>query len=229
MAAQCLDSIKICALRVTLLTGVGNVASGANNTVSTNRETKLGWTADTDKGKDLFYRNGCDQGLAAYKSPELLKRFTTALDTFGLEPAVQSLLLGSAVIDDGGGFPVGFEDNFQVCPTDPTPPNVAIEAWSYAIDCDAQSAATPYWYHLFPLTQWQESGEWSIEVDFLKPVFAGFTRRNPNWGHGPFGGVVAGAAGGPIYDNTSGASAHFLTSTVPPAAVCGFQTVSPAS
>ena len=229
MSAQCLDSIKICALRATLLNNLGDIAAGPNNYATTNRELKLGWTADTDKGKDLFYRNGCDQGLAAYKSPELLKRFTTALDTFGLDPALLSILLGSAVINDGGGFPAGYEDNIQVCPADPTPPNVAIEAWSYAIDCDAQSATTPYYYHLFPLTQWQESGEWSLEVDFLKPVFAGFTRRNNQWAHGPYGGVVVGASGGPLYDNTTGASAHFLTSTPPPAAICGFGTVVPGS
>lgn len=229
MTAVCLDSIKICALRATLLNNIGDVAAGPNNYVSTNRETKFGWTADTDKGKDLFYRNGCDQPLAAYKSPELLKRFTTALDTFGLEPAVQSILLGATVLDDAGGFPVGFEDNLQVCPADPTPPLVAIEAWSYAIDCDAQDAVTPYWYHLFPMTQWQENGEWSLETDFMKPVFGGFTRRNNQWGHGPFGGIVQGAAGGPIYVQSSGAPAHFLTSTAPPAAICGFGTIAPSS
>ncbi len=69
----------------------------------------------------------------------------------------------------------------------------------------------------------------SAKVDFLKPVFAGFTRRNNQWGHGPYGGIVAGASGGPTYDNTTGASAHFLTSTEPPAAVCGFGTVTPGS
>lgn len=229
MAAKCLDSLKICALRVTALTSLGNVAAGPNNYVTTNRETKLGFTADTDAGKDLFYRNGCDQPIAAYKSPTLLKRFTMALDLFGLEPAVQSTLVGAAVISDAGSFPIGFEYPIQVCPSDPTPPLVAVEAWSYAIDCDAQDATTPYWYYLFPMTQWQSANENALQADFLQPALGGFTRRNPLWGHGPYGGVVKGAAGGSTFLSSTGAPAVFLTSTAPPSIVCGFQTVTPGS
>ena len=46
-------SIKICALRITTLNALGDVGPGPNNYAATQRETKLGCTADTDKGKDL--------------------------------------------------------------------------------------------------------------------------------------------------------------------------------
>ena len=227
--ALCLQVIKICAMRATLLSPLGDVASGSNNFVSTTTETKIGFTADTDKGKDLDYRNGCDGPLAAYKSPELLKRFTLALETIGFDPALQSLLTGASVLDDGSGTVVGYEFNLQDCPTDPTPPLLAVETWSYAYICDAQSATTPYIYSLFPMCQFQASGDWALEVDFQKPAFAGFTRRNNQWGHGPYGGIVQGAEGGPVYDTVSGAPAVFATSTEPPAAFCGLQTINPSS
>lgn len=227
--ALCFNPIKICALRVTLLSNLGDVAGGSNNFAVSQVETKLGYTADTDKGKDLYYRDGCDGPLAAYKSPELLKRFTLALETIGLDPALLALLTGASVLDDGAGNIVGAEFALQDCPTDPTPPLVAVEAWSYAYVCDAQSATTPYVYTLFPMAQFQASGDWSMEVDFQKPAYAGFTRRNTQWGHGPYGGITQGAAGGPIYDTVSGAPLSFATSTAPPAAYCGLQTVTPSS
>lgn len=229
MAATCLNSIKLCALRVTALTALGAVAAGPNNYVSTDREVKLDFTPDIDQGKDLFYRNGCDAALASYKSNPILKRLTLAIDLFGIEPAVQSLMLAGALISDAGGFPIGIEDAVQVCPTDPASPLVAVEAWSYAWGCDAQDPTTPYWYHVWPMSQWSKGQTESLQTDLLQPQVVGFTKRNTLWGHGPYGGVVKGAAGGATYLNTSGNPAHFLTSTAPPAAVCGFQTVTPGS
>lgn len=224
--ASCFDSIKICALRVTALDNVGNVAAGPNNFVSTNRETQLQFTGDVDAGKDLFYRNGCDAPLAAYKSQALLKRFNLQLDLFGVEPAVQSLILGASIIDDDGGEPVGFEYNIQTCPTDPTPPLVAVEAWSYAWNCDAQDGVTPYFYWLWPMTQWSADQADSLQSDFVQPKLTGFSRRNALWGHGPYGGIDSGT--GASYLN-HGAPAVLLTDTAPPDAVCGFGTVTPGS
>lgn len=229
MAARCLDSLKLCALRVTALDSLGNVAAGPNNFVSTDREISLEFTGDVDQGKDLFYRNGCDAPLATYKSPALLKRFTLSVDLFGLEPAVQSLMLGAAIIVDADDAPAGFEYNIQTCPADPPPPLVAVEAWSWAEECDAQDPDTPYWYWLFPMAQWQTDQANTLEMDFLQPKLTGFTRRNALWGHGPYGGVVVGPAGGDPFLSTTGAPAVFQTSDAPPDAVCGFGTVTPGS
>lgn len=227
--AICVDSIKICALRVTLLDDLGNTAAGPNNFVATNRENQLEYTGVTDKGKDLFYRNGCDLPLANYKSADLLRYFNLTVDFFSLEPAVQSIMLGAAILDDGTGDPVGFEYALQDCPTDVPPPLVAVEAWSWSWDCDAQVPATPYWYYVFPMVQWATDQANTLQVDILQPKLTGFTRRNPLWGHGPYGGVVQGAAGGPDFESVSGGPAVFLTSTPPPDAICGFGTVTPGS
>lgn len=229
MATQCLNSIKICALRVTSLLSTGEVAPEPNNYAVTNRETRLGFTADIDAGKDLYYRNGCDAPLAAYKSQPLLKRFNLALDLFGIDPAVNALLLNASIVDDINGDAVGFEFNIQDCPSDPTPGYVAVEAWAEAFDCDEQDAATPYYYYLFPISTWNTAGEWTLQTDYLQPAFGGFTRRNTVWGHGPYGGVTVGAAGGDKFLTTTGAPAVFLTSDPPPEAVCGFQSISPSS
>ena len=229
MTAVCPDSIKICALRVTLLDQLGNVAAGPHNYVSTNRESQFQYTGVIDRGKDLFYRNGCDAPLANYKSPDLLRRFDLTVDLFGPIPTFQSLLLGAPVLEDGAGAPVGFEYALQDCPTDPTPPLLAVEAWAWSWDCDAQVPATPYWYYVFPAVQWATDQPNILQTDLFQPKLTGFTRRNPLWGHGPYGGVVQGAAGGPDFDSTTGGPAVFLTSTAPPAADCDFGTVVPGS
>ena len=229
MSIHCVDSIKICALRITLLDDLGNTATGPNNYVSTNRESQLQYTGVTDKGKDLFYRNGCDLPLANYKSPDLLRRFDLQVDLYSLEPAVQSIMLGAPVLDDADGNPVGFEYALQDCPTDIPPPLVAVEAWSWSWDCDAQVPEVPYWYYVWPMVQWATDQANVLQTDILAPKLTGFTRRNPLWGHGPYGGVVQGPAGGPTFESSTGGPAVFLTSTAPPDAVCGFSTVTPGS
>jgi hypothetical protein len=225
----CVDSIKLCALRVTLLDLLGNVASGPNNFVSSDRQSQLQYTGVVDKGKDLFYRNGCDRPLATYKSPDLLRRFDLQLDRYSLEPAVESIMLGAPILLDGTSQAVGFEYALQDCPSDPTPPLVAVEAWSWSWDCDAQVPQVPYWYFVWPMVQWATDQPAILQTDLLQPKLTGFTRRNPLWGHGPYGGVVQGPAGGPSFKSSTGGLAVFLTSTPPPAAVCGFGTVSPGS
>lgn len=228
MAIKCLSSLKLCALRATLLDGLGNVAEGPNNFVTTNREMTLEYTGDVDQGKDLFYRNGCDQPLATYKSPPLLKRFNLSLDLFGLDTAVQAIILGATVVLDDAGDPSGFEYNVQTCPADSPPPFVALEAWSYAIDCDFQDPDTPYIYYLFPLTQWNTDQANTLQADYLQPKLTGFTRSNPLWGHGPYGGIVVGPEGGSSY-LSNGSVGVIQTSTAPPEIDCGFQTVVPGS
>lgn len=229
MPDGCLDSIKISALRVTALDDQGNVADGANNYVALNRLMTLGWTPDVDAGKDLFYRNGCDAALASYKSQPLLKRIILALALFGLEPPATSLLTGSPVVTDLDGNVIGIQANIQNCPGAPQTPFVAVEAWSWAVSCgDVQDAVTPWWYYIWPGTQWQFDQENVLQTDYLQPHLAGFTRQNPIWGHGPYGGVVKGAAGGDPF-LSDGSFAAFLTSTDPPDDVCGFQTITPGS
>lgn len=226
--AECLDSIKICALRVTSLLSTGAVAPGPNNFVATNRESQFQFTGVVDKGKDLFYRNGCDAPLANYKSPDLLRRFDLSLDLFGLEPAVQSILLGAPIIDDDAGDPVGWEYAIETCPTDPTPPLVAVEAWSWAWNCDSQDPNTPYVYYVWPAAQFSADQAYTLENDFLQPKLSGFTRKNLSWGHGPYGGVIKGPTGSTFLSSTGG-PAVFLTSTAPPDILCGFGTVTPGS
>ncbi len=229
MTAVCADSIKICALRITLLDEVGNVAPEPNNYVATARESQLQYTPVIDQGKDIFVRNGCDQPLANYKSPALLRRFDLVVDLYGFEPAVQSLLLGAPILDDGAGNPVGFEYALQDCPTDPTPPLVAVEAWSWSWDCDAQNPQVPFWYFVWPAAQFSPDQAVTLQTDLAQPKVAAFTRRNPLWGHGPYGGVVQGPAGGPTFDSSTGGLAVFLTSTEPPDPICGFGSITPGS
>lgn len=226
---KCLDSLKLCALRFTLLDTLGNVADLPNNSVVTNREISLGFTADVDQGKDIFNRNACDDALNEYKSPPLTKRLNLAMVNMGLDIAIQSLLLGGDVILGADTIPYGFEIPVQTCPADGVPPYVAVEGWADAIECDFQDPATPYIYYLFPLTQWVADQQVVLQDDFAQSGLSGFTRKNPSWGHGPYGGVIVGPGGGDPYLSATGAPAVIQTSTAPPAADCEFATVTPGS
>lgn len=225
---KCLDSLKLCALRITLLDSLGNVATGPNNFVTTNREISLGFTADVDQGKDIFNRNACDAALNEYKSPPLTKRLNLALVNMGLDIGIQSLMLGAPVIVGADTNAYGFEIPVQTCPADGVPPYVAVEGWSDAISCDFQDPDTPYWYYLFPLTQWVADQQVLLQDDFVQSGLTGFTRKNPLWGHGPYGGVTVGPDGGTSYLN-SGAPGVIQTSTPPPDIDCSFGTVTPGS
>lgn len=225
---KCLDSLLLCGLRVTALDGLGNVATGPNNFASTNRELSLGFTADIDQGKDIFNRNGCDAALNEYKSPPLTKRLNLAFVTMGLDIALQSLMLGATLILGEDTNPYGYELPIQTCPADGTPPYVALEAWTKAENCDFQDPDTPYWYYLFPITQWVADQQVVLQDDFAQSGLSGFTRKNPLWGHGPYGGVVVGPEGGSDYLNLGG-PAVIQTSTPPPDADCQLGTVTPGS
>lgn len=215
----CLGSIKFCALRATRLDNLGNVAAGPNNYWVTEDLIQMTVAGDTDAGKDIFVRGGCDQALISYKSPELTKRYNLTLDQAKIDSGLESMILGGAAITSGSDV-VGFEWPLYDCESDGTPPLVAIEAWSYAWDCDAQDGTWPYWYWLWPMTQWTKKRAETLQADANQQLLDAFTRRNPLWGHGPYGGS---------HDWSNGAGGRVLVTEAPPAGVCGYGTVVPSS
>lgn len=219
MAAICPSSILACGMRVTLLDSLGNVASGPNNSYVSDKLIQIQTTPDTFAPAEAQQVSGCNCLVASAKFPELLKRFNLEVQKGALEPALESMMVGTTVVLDGAD-PIGewWQDN-SICGHG-TPPYVALEVWSQAFEGNGQSPTWPFVHWIWPMTRWIQ-GQSTLNVDFKQDVLTGFSLPNDRWGHGPYSdspGEVIGPQGG-----------YWFTTDEPPDAVCGYQTVTPSS
>lgn len=219
MTAICPASILACGMRVTVLDSLGNVANQANNYYVSNKLIELQFTADNFEPAEREQVSGCNCLIASAKFPPLLKRFNLEIQKGALEPALESLMLGGSVVLNGSD-PIGqwFPNNSEC--GDTPPPYVALEVWSQAFEGNAQSPTWPYVHWIWPMTRWS-IGQSTLNTDLKTTVLTGFSNPNSRWGHGPYDddpGEVIGPQGG-----------YWFTTTVPPTAECGYQTVTPSS
>jgi hypothetical protein len=217
MSARCLTPIKFCAFRVTRLDALGNVAAGPNNSYVSGHAIQMQVTPDIDAGTERVLRNGCDCIAAQYKPDPILKRWNLVLDRDALEPGLEEMLLGNTIILDGSD-PIGIIGAADaVCAG---LPKVAFEAWLELYDDDHQASDWPYAHYVWPSTTWSPSGSETFGTDFTQPQLTAFSRSNPLWGHGPY------TPAQPVEIGTYG---YFYTADAPPAASCGYETVTPGS
>ena len=218
--ALCPASILACGMRVTLLDDLGNVADVPNNYWVTANLIEIQTSPEIEAGTDLTMKSGCDAIIAAYRGPDLFKRFNFELSLGALEPGLLSLMLGGSVILDGTD-PIGMGwPNQTTCAGEP-PPFVALEVWSYSWDCLGQAPGTPYIHWTWPMTRWQIGQSVLGASDFFRPALTGFSLANGQWGEGPYGD-------GPGEDIPE-LGAFWFTAEAPPAAACAYQSVTPAS
>ncbi len=222
--AICASSILACGLRVTLLDSTGFVAPEPNNFVTSDNLIQLQLTPEIEAGSDRTLKSGCDCIIATAKFPDLFKRFTFQIDLGELDPALISMMTGAPIVLDDSDIPVpiGWDWPIQVSCADTPPPRVALEVWTDVWESDHQSPTVPYWHWVWPETQWQ-FGQAQLNTDFFQPVLNGFSIGNNQWGHGPYGdgkpdGSVIGQLG-----------SVWQTADAPPAGVCSYQSITPAS
>lgn len=217
MTAVCGTPLGLCAVRVTRLDSLGNVAAGPNNSYVTANQISIQSTPVISAGDDRELKGGCGCIVAAAKLPDVLKRRTLQFVDGALEPAMIEMLLGATLISSGPD-PIGVSFPDQVGCSQPQQPNVAIEGWSKNWVGTYQDPNRPWIHWVWPMSSWQE-GTTNLIDDFGNPQLDGFTKSNPLWGHGPYGdGVLVGQMG-----------AVFQTAIAPPAGACGYATVTPSS
>lgn len=219
MAAACGASLHICALRVTKLDAVGNVASESNNSYVTNQVMQVQLNPNILAGIDSDLVGGCDCVLASYRGVDKLKRFEFQVDMGAMEPILVAMLIGAAQIADatdivGVAWPAPVE-----CGS--TPPNVAVEFWTDHWVEDAPDPVYPYIHHVYPSSYWQ-IGQQTFQNDFARPPLNGFSRKNPQWGAGPYGD-------GPPDSEDISRGGWWKTADVPPEADCLAASVTPSS
>lgn len=220
--AICGQSILACGFRATLLDDEGDVHSGSNNYYTTHDLISITITPNIEDGSDRVLKSGCDCIIATAKFPNLLKRFDFEIQLGSLEPALISLMTGAPIRLDASTVPVpiGYDFPVQVSCADTPPPKIAIEIWSDNWESDHDSPTLPFFHWVFPGTRWN-IGPSTLNNDFAPNVLNGFSFGNTRWGHGPYTDAptqVIGQLG-----------SVFQTATAIPAAVCGYQTITPAS
>lgn len=220
MAASCLQVFGLCRLRITRLLPTGFPAASPNNVWVTDKQISLGFDPEIIAGEEHENKNGCGAILASFSDPDHRKRHNLSLQIGGDVPGLREMLLGDAVVLDGGD-PVGTtyadqnDSAFE-------PSLVAIEAWAKLLGSDAQSAVRPWAYFLWSASSWVEASA-SIGNDWWNPQYSGKSRSNPMWGDGPHQDVteVVGA------DQSIGAIIQ--TADAPPAASCAYGSVAASS
>lgn len=216
--AICPVELGICAVRLTRLDSLGNVAAGPNNSYVTDKVSTLQLTPNVLTGADRDSVNGCGCVVATFKDKDRLKRFDFAFTDLAFEPGLQEMLLGAALFS-AGGSPIGVDVAGQLFCDDPQAPGVALEAWAKAIVDDHQDTTYPWVHYVFPWTEWQYAQN-QLQNDFNPNAMSGFSRRNPLWSHGPYSDQP-----GPV----TGIFGKFLSAAAPPTAACGYATVTPSS
>lgn len=222
--AVCGSLIHICALRVTRLDSQGNVLDESNNSYVTNNVVSVQVNPVIEAGLDSTLVGGCDCIVASYKGTDKLKRFEFTLELPTFEPALIEMMTGATLIEDTSDIPVpiGVSWPSQLSCSDTQAPNVAIEWWSDLWTDDQQDPDWPYVHSIYPSSYWQ-IGQQTGQNDFANPQFTGFTRTNSLFGD-PYDDLPS-----PVSAGFLDQGGEFLTTTAPPTAECGYQTVYPNS
>lgn len=212
---KCLSPVQICRLRITKLDSLGQVVAGPNNAYVTDKVTEIQPNPTIRTGDEINLPDGCGCDIVNYKNDDVLIRWELALTLGALEPALQSLLLGGDLIYDDSDTPVpiGWHWPLQAQCSTSGQPNVAVEAWSKAIDYDHPDPDLPWFHFIWPWAKFQ-IGQFTLGNSPATMPVNGFTRQNPNWLLGPYGDAPeAVAQAGSVWLDTS-----------VPDATCGFIT-----
>lgn len=184
MAVNCGVSFGLCAVRVTKLDVTGAVINEENNSYVTDKAVTISMTPNIETGNTFSLRNGCGCSLARFKSEDVFNWFEFSFARGALEPALEQMLLGGEVIEDGADV-VGINGPGALA-CDELPPIVALEFWTQHIFGSGLDSIHPYVHWVFPSTKWQ-LGDNTAEEDLMQLTVNGFSRTNTAWGSGPYG------------------------------------------
>jgi hypothetical protein len=225
MAAPCGGSINICALRATRLDHLGNVAAPPDNSVVTDATLSVAVTPVYADGADVEQRSGCDCVVVSYRSEDIFKRWELVMPQTKMQPVVQEMLLGGTLATGSDGsatVPVGVAYPGPVACGTPRD-RVTIEFWTMHIGegGDEQDATFPWIHHVYQNMSFTLTSQTYEGGTFANPELSGFTRRNLQWGDGPYadGAGIDMPYGGWFYTDDPDL----------PTASCDFADVTPAS
>jgi hypothetical protein len=218
MSVNCGVSFGICAVRLTKVDAAGNVIAGDNSYV-TDKPLSIALNPNIETGNTFSVRNGCGCSIARFKANDTFNWFEFTFTAAALEPEMQAFLLGADVIEDGADV-VGLDFPGSLA-CDDDEPAVALEFWTQHVVGSGQDGTYPWFHWVFPKTVWH-LGDNTFEEDIAKPVVAGFSRTNAQWGDGPYGD-------GPPDGTHITEGGYWKTADDPPTAECAAQAVTATS
>jgi hypothetical protein len=210
---KCLTPVKVCAMRFTRLTTGGAVAAGPKNSLVTDKITEIGVSPQIAEGAEVELGGACGCPIISFKNSDTLKRYNLAITRASLTAMEEEMLFGSALILDQSTTPVPIGAHNPVQSQCGARSQVAVEAWSQAVDFDAPDVDYPWIHWIWPRVEFRQNDS-TLNADATTLPIAGFTRQNKVWGTGPYGDAPEA-----VQPNGS----WWLSKTIP-AVVCGYQT-----
>lgn len=227
MSSICFSSIRGLVTRATRVDNCGNPVSGADGLATSCGFTTIGLTAQIDDGEDIEVRNAAGTLLINEPGIRSLTRYDVSIDFAQVDPELFELLAGTGVLADYAGDSVGFEVGEEIR----VDGGFALEIWTGISGEDVCTGPSGgrWLYWLLPfVTSAVIGGDITIENGPVNFNVSARTKKNANWGMGPYDVVAQDAllTPGPLLTPGVAATSHLYvrqTEIEPPDCVCGYQ------
>jgi len=179
------QSIQVCALRATRLSaaGVPQTGAGTTNGYISKAPIMVKLSPDNEKGVELKVENGCGTLGGYYQAPDQLKKYNISFSLTDLDSELIELLTDEPIVSVGGSTVGKTSKRSSACAT-ASRNGVAIEFWSKKWNaCSVPSGNSLYWHWFMPWA-FLQTGEVTMENDFMKVPIEGYLQENPNFARG---------------------------------------------
>lgn len=179
------QSIQVCALRATRLAADGTPLSGAGvtNGYVAKAPIMVKLTPDNQTGSELTVETGCGTLGGYYKAPDQLKKYNLSFELTDLDAELIELLTDEPIVSAGGQTVGKTAKRVAACDASARH-GVAVEFWTKKWDsCTIPTGNSLYWHWFLPWT-FLQTGELSMQNDFMHVPIEGFLVENANFGVG---------------------------------------------
>lgn len=183
MANKAGASLQCAAIRVTALNFDGTPAPGNPMYVS-DQLVKIDFNPEMEAGQEISNRGASGNLCVVYRTPDLMKRLTIAVEVCVPDPELEAIFSGGRVFYDQT-TPTDVQ-GFQYAPLlkDPMPNGISVEAWTRYVVDGAQDPEQPYLRWVFP-RMYTHIGNRTIDINSMATPYDGFAIENPQWADGP--------------------------------------------
>lgn len=175
--------LQACRMRLTRLDADGGPTVGAQKAYVTDVLVSVAVSPQYEEGAETTEKNACDAVVIQYKGPDSYKGDDLTITLSSPDPIVTSFLTGESPIVDGG-------EPTQIGAESPavgqlSSASVSIELWvKRAGTSGALESDFPYARYVYPRVQNLRRGDYTHDVNTVKPVFTGRAVENTEWGDG---------------------------------------------
>ena len=174
-------------------------------------------TPDNQAGVELTLPNGCGTLSGYYQAPAQLKKYNIEFDLTDLDHELIELLTDEAIVTVSGQTVGHVAKRVGAC-SEVDRNGVAIEFWSKKWDSCSPPTGDKYWHWFMPHA-FLETGEYTLQNDFVHIPITGYLQENPAFLHGSWTEAAWPNEAGPL-DNLFGV----ITEDTLPTPESGYQT-----